>query len=1381
MTAEHWSDTYIASAPALNGAASQADRAAQAPDPDRVPVDGRRRAELLAFSEHFAPLVAFEGLDRLHDGTWAGFFAADPIIARALRQTADLNPDRDRLQGLLETLATETDPKTYAAALGEFFDLAAKLLALLDGAQAPLAPASAQDFRFGAADRRDALAAPMRRFDRHLGDASISAMFERRLDAALRPWFETLVEILSDFVAALFDALGSAAAADDPEPETGTHAPPAALYIAYVEAFLEARRTLDEFSRRLLAFYTDDVLHQSTLPSAPSAVFLTFTPAQNVDYASVAKDTLFSAGSDASGAAINFASDVPLDVYNVAVKSLRIHRVTASVSKRNRARANVLTCTLAVDATKTPAMQPFPIFGSDPEIAAEAVSNEVAATGTTGTTDAVSAPAMQTASIGFVLASSVLQLSGGTRVVTVWLGFAAPEPSALVGLDLAQLFVGMFDVYCTTAGGWFEAPTPVPLPDSARPASTSTSASASASADTNAAHTGYWLGFQFTLPQGAPPVVATATKPAPGAPAPAIPAAAMDDPGQTPAILARLKSVVTLPAGWSPPAGQTPLSILEAIVVTSVQVGVSVSDLGVATIDTPTGRADQSQSFALLGNPPVQNAAVSLAVPELFIKNVTDLSLSVAWVGLPVTSDGFAGYYQGYTIDADGNPATALFANDTFEVRFGLANPQAWMLDETATTRLFATQTASASDAAPALAPISVLTVPGIKAQPVPAFGDPTKARLLLSLAAPAYAFGNVLYARNLFAASLAQIKNLTPPTSGKKPAAAAAVAPLDAVADANANAPDPRYRSAVAKASGAAVSKLGGKALDAAHAAIDKGSADPAAAEALRTDLGRTLSGTASARIKTWLQSLAPGGVALASGKLVDALKGWLDAHAAKLGTAAKADVAAAKQHLAAAATIRDAHKAAASQNKTAARASMAAAVARAKGAAPDAGTQAPALPNAPWLPTAASVRVAYAATAQTRIGAAPSKAIAFTHLCPFEELAPHTTATGQPLLAPVSPEAALEIELTASPPRVTLLFVLSALGGSWSSKSPKIVWEQWIDGAWKHCAPVADSTNELKNSGIVALDLVQPIRAAGQTPPGARLRVRARADSQSHMLVSALSTNAVAAHWVGPGGADTLGTPLPAGTVTAAVVKIPNIGKIVQPMDTVGGRQALVGRPFHGWMAERLRHKGYAIASWDYARLALAAFPSLWQVAVVEAIAPNTAERQPGQVWIVAVAGPATPNIADPTAPAADPSMLAAIGELLTPQMSPFAALAVTNPPYRRITVVADVLFRGEDTQAAYVMQLESDITLWLSPWPPQAFGKRPRNYYSRHAVAEFVRGRPYVRGISSIHLRVDPPTDPRTPVYFTSAKAHCINQAKSPRKNPRKSQPVPAKGLK
>jgi hypothetical protein len=119
-----------------------------------------------------------------------------------------------------------------------------------------------------------------------------------------------------------------------------------------------------------------------------------------------------------------------------------------------------------------------------------------------------------------------------------------------------------------------------------------------------------------------------------------------------------------------------------------------------------------------------------------------------------------------------------------------------------------------------------------------------------------------------------------------------------------------------------------------------------------------------------------------------------------------------------------------------------------------------------------------------------------------------------------------------------------------------------------------------------------------------------------------------------VGPGGATGLATPLPAGSITKPMAALPAIGAIEQPLPSAGGQAQATGAAFDLWLAERLRHKNYGVQAWDYASLVLAAFPSLWQLAVIAA-SDGSLTQAPGNVWIVPVPGPDTANIADPTIP--------------------------------------------------------------------------------------------------------------------------------------------------
>jgi hypothetical protein len=174
----------------------------------------------------------------------------------------------------------------------------------------------------------------------------------------------------------------------------------------------------------------------------------------------------------------------------------------------------------------------------------------------------------------------------------------------------------------------------------------------------------------------------------------------------------------------------------------------------------------------------------------------------------------------------------------------------------------------------------------------------------------------------------------------------------------------------------------------------------------------------------------------------------------------------------------------------------------------------------------------------------------------------------------------------------------------------------------------------------------------------------------------------------------------------------------------------------------------------------LVLAAFPTLWQLAVVPATDERTGVEAPGHVWLVAVAGPKTPNIADPTVPMVDPAMLADIGEMVQALVSPFAKLSVTNPPYVRLTVTAALTFSDEDTPAFWIAKLQDELIRFLSPWPDDTLGPRPPDYYTSHAVAEFIRNRPYVRGVTRLKLAADGDPGRGGWRYFTSAASHALH---------------------
>lgn len=1334
----------------LNDATSQRDRVLSAPAPGLVEVDGRSLAQLIAFGAQYGALIAFYDLENQQSGTWEEFFASDPSVALAMHAALDMPDIQRALQSLLADLRAALEAGGGLAQFLRLLAALARLLGILDRKRVTPGDADALITRFARRGANDSVGDPLARLQRHLGQGSVQASLTQGFGRGRR-WVETLYEILEDFVATLLAELKGSVAATiielDVSLHSAGHAPQAALYNAFAILLTEARATLNGFPRRLVEFYYGDVLEQHALEAQPDHLFLTFTRATGADQASVPRGALFPAGNDAQGAAIDYAADNALEVTPAAVEAITIHRVTFAPAGIGHLPSGVLSGRVAVDPKQPAAPTPFPLFG-------------LPKAGTKGPIT------MEEATLGFCIGSQLLMLSGGTRTVTIGvfvtpmiaqLPDAAPDTGLLD--EVVQAIRAAMELHYSTPGGWVKVD--------------GFDVEAILELGTQMAQ----FTLSFVLSPDAPPVLAVDAKPPPNTPPPPLPADTFPSLPGVPMVVATLK----LDRQQQP----TAFALLSTTVFDEISLDVQVRGLEAVTLRTPNGPADTSQNFAVFGLPPAQGSTLEIYSPELFAKPVDGLSVTISWAGLPVTTTGFKGYYSNYLIDADGKLSPfPLFDNTSFRVGFGVADPGYWKVDTSVEPCLFqdpsppptplptgSAQSEAIVHQAGPVAVQSVLWIPiaGTRLT-APAYYNPSGSALQLTLTQPSYAFGNILYSNNLMYASQKAIPPPPTPTpapsgSGVAPSADAQVANLAKV---NATAPDRTYTRDVAGAVKSAISSLTGEALAAVRQAIGLSGADGATQSSLFQDLEDALAAAASAGSSpwSWLTGGSPVGEAVA---VLEALRSWVAEHEQQVSSSASAPALNhSKSLLASAKTIADTHAANADQSTSLARANMAAATQKAQTA-----VLPPALPNPPWLPMASALSVDYHASLSTPILAPPSPSappgvpgevtidLGFWHVGPFGSLStPDPSGTGHAnLLPPIHDHAALYIQLSAPVSQVSLLFILSAGRDGWWDDPPVMVWEQLIDGKWQACTLLDDTTNGLRNSGIVTL---APKVPAGATK-GPRLRVRAHGNTNNAPVVQSVIANAVAATWVGPGGAAQLGTPLPAKTITKSAAPLPGVGSIAQPMQSFGGAPPAVGADFDKWMSERLRHKDYAIDEWDYARIVLQAVPSLWQAAVIPATDEKTGRRAPGKVWVVAVAGKTTPNVTDTTIPQADLATLSDIGELLRSRMSPFAEVAVTNPPYLRLTVDAVLEFSDENTSAYWIDQLQAELVEWLSPWPPDPkLGIRPANYYTRRAIAEFVRHRPYVHGIARLDVRPEPAPSASGHYYLTSALQHHLKPA-------------------
>ena len=1314
----------------LNGAVNQEQRKREAPTPESVAVDGRGLAQLLAFAADYGRHVAFYDLSNEKAGDWHRFFAADPAIAAASHAAIDLDVVARGLRVRLDRLRDADEGRDDFPTAREVLADIAVLIGVLDRIHVDDTHLEQALREIVEGARGDRLAEPLEKVGRLLREGGLDEVLTADLSGPIRNWDITVGELLEDLSALLVDELRERRDEAFGELEesllSGDHPPQGALWNAFVGLFLEARQTLERFPNRLVDFYYGDVLRENAFPPTPDHVFLTFTKAEGAGLTSVPKGTRFPAGTDSDGRLIDYAATTSLEVTGVTVEEIGVHRIVSAAVGEGvlgcAAAAQVLRATMQLPPDGSGLPESIPMFGS------ESVATDASPTAPGGLR-------MEDSDLGLCIAGPVLMLRGGQRTVRVTFAIAAGDSDGLADLVSQRL-----TLLYSTAGGWVRVQRVDVSPGLLlTPGGSPSSVVAS-----------------FVLPPDAPPLVPVSETAPPGARPPDRPADAFTAQPAEPALVFKL----SLGPDDAEQAGQ----LLSGVRFAEVSIDVEVAGFTDFALSTPNGTADTRQNFAPFGVPPALNSSFEIAAPELFAKRLNGLSIAIDWAALPVTSTGFAGYYAGYRIDADGFAAPApLFDNQSFRVRFEVTNPGRWRVDDQSGAFLFRTEPgAETPEPAAPLASRTILT-PAVSSHDRDlAYYDPSKSALAVILDAPAYAFGNDLYAANLVAASHAQSAEAGRRATGRS-AGGAAGGGLQALAQVNASAPDRSYHRRIRQPVQDALATLAADAVAALKAAIAAGE-EPEENKAWRLDdleqaVGSAAGGTSLLERMT---GRADGLEKLRS--KLDTLTGWIEQHADKLGGEAEPALQQARARIATARSIAAAHSEGSGLDAATARARLGSALGRQPAAAPDIAL----LPNPPWVPTASALSLDYSATACSGVaaavatlGAAAAAAepeLALWHVSPFGLFKPIAALADHsaPLVPDVSGAAALYIQLSAPVPRVSLLFILSLTDQGWRDSAPEVRWEEHVEGAWKRLTPLSDTTSGLKGSGIITLEL-EVVEGQAKAP-----RIRAVVDRAvaNPPHIDAVVADALTAQWVGPGGASTRGQPLEANSIDKSESKLAGIGSVGQPMRSIGGSPPSVGRDFRMRMAERLRHRDYAITGWDYARLALTLQPSLWQAAVVEA-SDAGGRTAPGKVWLVAIGGRGTANAADPTAPMVDLATLANLGEILNARAGPFADIVVTNPPYVRQQVVANVDFSDDDVGAAWAKRLEEELILWLSPWPDPKVGARPPDYYELHAVADFIRRRPYVRGIRRCELRIEK-TEPRLDwAYLTSAASHRINK--------------------
>ncbi len=354
-----------------------------------------------------------------------------------------------------------------------------------------------------------------------------------------------------------------------------------------------------------------------------------------------------------------------------------------------------------------------------------------------------------------------------------------------------------------------------------------------------------------------------------------------------------------------------------------------------------------------------------------------------------------------------------------------------------------------------------------------------------------------------------------------------------------------------------------------------------------------------------------------------------------------------------------------------------------------------------------------------------------------------------------PVLHEAEFMIGIDGlEPPRNLALFVQVADGTAnpLTKKPPHhINWSYLRNNEWIefYQNEVDDQTKGLLISGIITFSIPRDASVNNTLFPGGHHWIRAAVAINSDAVCRLLmvGTQGLLVEFTDKGNDPAFAsTVLPAGTISKLSIPVSEVKKTIQPYESFGGRGAEKPAMFYTRVSERLRHKDRAVNLWDFERLALEAFPTIYRVKCLNhtEFEPSDSgtgiyrELAPGHVTIVTIPNKQFHNLRDPLRPYTSLGMLEDIAAFIGDRVSCFVKLHVKNPKFEEVRLSMTVRFYDGFDETFYKNLLQQSIMRFLSPWAfPEGGNPTFGGKVYKSVLIDFVEEQTYVDYVTDVKL--------------------------------------------
>ncbi|MBN1340819.1 MAG: baseplate J/gp47 family protein [Bacteroidales bacterium] len=439
--------------------------------------------------------------------------------------------------------------------------------------------------------------------------------------------------------------------------------------------------------------------------------------------------------------------------------------------------------------------------------------------------------------------------------------------------------------------------------------------------------------------------------------------------------------------------------------------------------------------------------------------------------------------------------------------------------------------------------------------------------------------------------------------------------------------------------------------------------------------------------------------------------------------------------------------------------------------------------IPNEPYIPEIDSITVDYSAGEtnsfvfdasagpKVRFDNFAARKVQLFHELPFGQSEQHVFLKEQcdfidptekrniSLIPGFSPEGEVYIGLKNASASSNVSLLIQAVEGSEDPLSPtfiddaRVQWHALSNNEWKSLNRdyiIGDSTNNLLRPGIVKISLPASVNESSTILDAGYIWLKATLpNGLKHSSVCKLAgvhAQGIEAVFSNNGNElSHLDSSLPAGTIGKFVERPSLIKGLSQPYASFNGAPEEDDQGFYQRVSERLRHKQRAVNIWDYERLVLQKFPSIYKVKCLshtstykEDGSADYFELSPGYVTLIVIPDIRNQNIFNPLQPRASQNLLREIEEFIDPLNSLHVSLDADNPDYETILLDFKVKFHEQYDANAYRNILNEDIIRHLSPW---AFGEYSDIHFGgslhKSVIIRYIEELPYVDFLSQFKM--------------------------------------------